>query len=119
MINIHFTRNLIQNNSLLGRDESLKEIPNNDGLLPANAVPPVEFPLTLQSLLVAGNELLPDRTLNTWNKMKSIKLLRFYGEDADTDTENEYSPSSRARRLRIAKKIGISQSQLNFAQLAL
>jgi hypothetical protein len=35
------------------------------------------------------------------------------------ETDNEYSSKSRARRLKVARKLGVSQSQLNFAQLTL
>ena len=82
------------------------------------ALPPL-FPANLMSILVAGNESLPNGENNTWNKSKSITLLRFYGENDDTDNEDENSSSSRARRLRVAKKIGLTQTQLNFSQMTL
>lgn len=103
-----------QKNASAGRDDKLTLVPHINGMLPN-----IEFPSSINSILVAGNETLPDGSRNNWNKMKSIRLLQFYGEDDDTDNESEYSAKSRARRLRLAKAIGISQTQLNFAQLSL
>jgi hypothetical protein len=79
----------------------------------------VDFPASIECLLVAGNEALQSGMMNTWNKTKSIELLQFYGEDDGTDNESEYTSSSRARRIRLAKKIGVTSPQLNFAQLSL
>jgi len=91
-------------------------VPNQQGVYPA----PNDFPHTINELLVAGNESLPNGNVNWWNKKKSSSLLLFYGE-AGTESENddEHSSRSRARRLRLAKKIGITRTQLNFAQLVL
>ena len=52
-------------------------------------------------LLVADNEPLPEHILNTWNKTKSIGLLRFYGEENLTDDEggDENSKKWRTRML--------------------
>lgn len=90
-----------------------------DGQLPSAVYPPVEFPPTLECLLVAGNENLPSGAPNTWNESKSLRLLHFYGEDEDTDTEDDNNDRSRTRRLRLARKIGVTQPQLNFAMLSL
>ena len=87
---------------------------DGDGVLPD-----VEFPQSLEVLLVAGNEALPSGPLNSWNKKKSMALLRFYGEQDDTDNEDENTSRSRHRRLRLARKIGVTQTQLNFGQLTL
>ncbi|KAJ3397780.1 hypothetical protein HDV05_002859 [Chytridiales sp. JEL 0842] len=71
-------------------------------------------------LLVAGNEALPDNTPNSWSKSKSKKLLQAYGEVAEeSDTDDENSSKSRARRLRVARVLGVTQAQLNFATLTL
>ena len=72
-------------------------------------------------LLVAGNENLPNGQPNPWNKVKSRALLQFYGEDDgyESDPNNEYTAKSSARRLRVAKALGITRAQLNFAQLDL
>ena len=107
-------------NTTLGRAELLKEVPRKvDGLTPSEMNPPVEFPTSLEKLLVAGNETLPSGAQNDWNKTKSLRLLNFYGDDDNTDNEDENNSRSRARRLRIARHIGVSQTQLNFAQLSL
>jgi hypothetical protein len=45
-------------------------------------------------------------------------LLRFYGENAETDNEDEYSQSARNRRV-LAQKIGITASQITMAQISL
>jgi hypothetical protein len=106
-----------QENATKGREERLVPVPKADGTLPVN-----EFPPTIMHLLVAGNEKLPNNEVNTWNREKSKQLLVEYGEDAsdsDVDEKTEYSSKSRARRLRLAKKIGVTQAQLNLAQLTL
>ncbi len=100
--------------------EPLTPVPReSDGLLPSAVNPPLAFPPTLECLLVAGNERLPSGAENSWSKSKSLSLLRFYGEEEDTDTEDDNNVRSRNRRLRLARKIGVTQSQLNFAQLTL
>ena len=89
-------------------------------------------------LLVAGNEQLPDGSRNKWNNKKSKSLLNFYGvevDDSDSEPESDEDETkqelrkvkkelkeyktSRQRRLEVAKKIGVSRTQLNFAQLTL
>lgn len=104
-------------NGLLGRDDPLEivrtaggEIPNFD-----------DYPRNLSALLVAGNESLPSGQPNTWNAKKSKKLLCMYdptAEESEGEIE-ELSSRSRNRRLRLAKHLGISRSQLNFAQMTL
>lgn len=114
-------RNQKQNNSLLGRSDVLVEVArDSDGKFPSQNEPvSVAFPPSIECLLVAGNEILPSGAANVWNKQKSIALLQFYGEDENTDTEEENSVNSRPRRLRIARKIGVTRTQLNFAQMDL
>lgn len=73
---------------------------------------------SLECLLVAENETLSNGIVNTWNKKKSIALLRFYGEADDTDNEDETS-SRLTSSLRLAKKLGMQHVQLNFAMLTL
>ncbi len=102
----------------MSRQERLQEVPRvDDGILPSQQN--VAFPATLERLLVSGNESLPSGQQNDWNKNKSIALLQFYGEQDETDTEEEDNSRSLARRLRLARKLGVSQTQLNFAQLTL
>ncbi len=104
-----------QYNSSIGRESDLKRVPKSDGTLPT-----CDYPRSILEILVAGNETLPNGQPNTWNKQKSRVLLEEYDEDAyDTETDDEYSSKSRARRLKVARKLGVSQSQLNFAQLTL
>ncbi len=111
-------RNALHQNSQVSRADPLVPVPNDYGHFPADDG--VEMPPSLNCLLVAGNEYLPDIVGgNPWNKSKSGSLLRFYGDNDETDDEGEFSSKSRARRLRVAKKLGITQAQLNFAQLSL
>eukprot|EP00981_Chlorochromonas_danica_P013176 scaffold5939_cov165-Ochromonas_danica.AAC.5 len=110
-----------QSNSLIGRSDELAEVARGiDGKLPSQNTPQaVEFPPSIECLLAADNEMLPSGAPNKWNKRKSMALLQFYGDDEHTDTEDDNSVSSPARRLRLAKKIGVTRSQLNFAQMHL
>jgi hypothetical protein len=104
-----------ERNSHSGLEDALEWPPRKDGQV-YNA----EEPITINTLLVAGNETLPNGTKNTWNSNKSRAALRFYGDGSGSESEgNEYDEKSRARRLRLARKLGISRAQLNFAQLAL
>ena len=108
----------MQSNSQVSRNDALCEVPNKLGVLPSSEH--VETPPNLCCLLVAGNEMLPEgATRNSWNKTKSLALLRFYGDPEETDNEDEYSQRSRNRRLRVATKLGITKAQMNFAQLSL
>lgn len=96
------------------------EVPREaDGMLPSQANPPLQYPSSLEAFLVAGNESLPSGGVNAWNKERSLALLRFYGEEEHTDTKEENNERSRARRLKLARKLGITNTQLNFAQLSL
>ncbi|KAJ3038750.1 hypothetical protein HDV00_000324 [Rhizophlyctis rosea] len=104
-----------QHNSALGREDEILPVPKADGQMPSVAVPK-----TIMELLVAGNEKLPNGRENSWNKSKSAALLREYGEeDYDTETESEITDHARVRRLKVARRLGITRSQLNFAQLTL
>ncbi len=96
-------------NSVVTHNDSLHPVPNRDGEIPSS------FPASVTSLAVAGNEMLADGSRNVWNKIKSIELLRFYGEEDGTDNDDEQSSSSRRRRLRVAKKVGVSPSQITEA----
>ena len=70
---------------------------------------------------MAGNECLPNGKNNPWSWKKSIRLLREYGQDAGeaSDAEAEDSIGSRFARLKLARVLGISNVQLNYAQLTL
>ena len=109
-----------QRNSLKSGHETLEKIPNREGVFPEENIFPST--LTLNHLLVAGNELIPvTGEVNTWNKSKSIRLLDFYdaGEGYNSETENEYSPTARTSRLRLAKVLGISSLQIQQCSLSL
>lgn len=111
-------RQASQQNSQVSRNEQLLPVPNDQGQYPADCG--VDTPMTLSTLLVAGNESLPDSSVrNNWNRTKSLALLTFYGDAPETDTEDEQSERSRNRRLRVARKLGITKVQLNFAQMSL
>jgi hypothetical protein len=95
----------------------LLQVANRDGVTPAERN--VAYPINIHSLMVSGTEILPDGTPNLWNKRHSIALLRFYGEDDATDNEEEASTSSRNRRLRVARMIGVTNTQINMALLTM
>ena len=105
-----------ERNSSAGRDEPLEWPPNRETGTPYDP----QEPININCLLVAGNEMLPNGQPNSWNRTKSKAALSYYGEGGDSDSEgSEYSATSRARRLRVARVLGISRAQLNFAQLTL
>jgi len=99
------------------RHETLSIVPLSDGTNPT-----CEYPESICNLIVSGSELLPGRDItNNWNKTKSLNLIKQYQPDynSDAESDNEDSSRSRNRRLKVAKLIGITSSQLNFAQLSL
>ena len=99
------------------RHETLSIVPLSDG-----SNPNCEYPESICNLIVSGSELLPGRDItNNWNKTKSFNLIKQYQPDynSDAESDNEDSSRSRNRRLKVAKLIGITSSQLNFAQLSL
>ncbi len=72
----------------------------------------------MDCLFVAGNERLSNGQQNTWNIEKSTMLLKFYGDidaGSDSESENESSERAKAKRLRVARRIGITVPQINFA----
>ena len=101
-------------NAQIGRSEPLVRVPCRSG-----DIPDVEFPPTICHLLVSGNEQLPDGGNNTWNIRKSFALLAAFGDQSDNDTDREDGPTSRRKRLKVAKVLGVTKAQLNFAQLTL
>jgi len=107
-----------QLNSLKGRMDQLEIVPNKEGQLPTAS------PNCVCELIVAGNESLPDtNTRNTWNAKKSKRLLLFYGiqdEESEAEDTDAIKPDlARARRLKVAQAVGVSRTQLNYAQLTL
>jgi hypothetical protein len=107
-------------NSLKSPNEALEIVPNREGNFPdATLFPPT---LTINHLLVAGNERIPATgEVNTWSKSKSVRLLDFYdaGDGYNSETENEYTPTANASRLRLAKVLGVSASQIQQCSLSL
>ncbi len=111
-----------ERNSHAGRDDPL-EWPHHTG----TGKPYDADSISINCLLFAGNETLPNGVQNTWNGVqntwssaKSKAALLYYnieGSESEPD-DNEYSKTPR-RRLRVARVLGISRAQLNFAQLAL
>jgi hypothetical protein len=109
-----------EQNSYAGCDDPLEWPPHTVSGVP-HALEDGES-ISINCLLVAGNEKLPNGKKNTWNSEKSKAALLHYeidGSESDPDDKSEYSEKSRARRLRVARVLGISRAQLNFAQLAL
>jgi len=108
-----------QINSTRSREEPLVKVPFPDGTLPPDA----DYPNSLAHLLVAGNEKLPNGQRNGWDMKKSKYLLKKYnatGALSDSDGgEDEHSQRSRNRRLTLARLLGVTAAQLNFAQLTL
>ena len=107
------------NNSQIGRSETLLRVPLSDGSYPTISGIPVEYPTTISHLLVAGNETLPDGGRNNWNRHKSLALLAAFGDASDDDTDREDGPTSRRYRLKVAKYLGVTKTQLNFSQMTL
>ncbi len=84
-----------ERNSHAGGEDALEWPQRKDGQV-FNA----EEPITINKLLVAGNETLPNGQENTWNRYKSKAALCFYGEGSGAESEgNEYEEKSRDRRL--------------------
>ena len=105
-------------NATCTRDDKLYIVPLRDG-----SDPTCEYPESIGNLIVSDGELLPEKdVVNNWNKTKSLDLIKQYEPDYSSDPEtsdNECSERSRNRRLKVAKLIGITGPQLNFAQLSL
>ena len=105
----------LQSNSTKNRSELLEIVPRLDGENPQ--IVGIDYPPTLNHLLVAGNERTPLGDMNTWSKYKSKALLDFYGADDGYDSESmvENTPTARIRRLKLAKIIGITPQQIQTA----
>ena len=100
-----------QENSFLGANDALIQVPRrSDGLTPGEVA--CDYPRCIGTLVGAGNEALPGG--QAWNSEKSGALLRFYdGDLSDTESDTgENADKSRRRRVRVARRIGITQAQL-------
>ena len=65
--------------------------------------------------MVSESESLLGGQHNNWNAKKSLELIREY--DPGYATDNDDTPDhSRKRRLTLAKLLGVTTMQLNFAQ---
>ena len=95
-------------NATCARDEILVKVPLTDGSFPIS-----DYPQTIANLAVS--ESLPSGQQNNWNAKKSLELIREY--DPGYATDNDDTPDlSRKRRLTLAKLLGVTTMQLNFAQ---
>lgn len=96
--------------------DNLVEVPNDDGRLPSHSV---DYPSSIDELIVSGAESKPSGGKNVWSYAKSKRLLEFYGENAFSGSEDERDeyehPKARTMRLRVAKRIGITIAQINIA----
>ena len=99
-------------NSMVDSGGTIAKVPLISGDLPTS-----EYPRCIYSLLVAGNEKLPDDSPNTWNAVKSLELIREYDPGYETDG-NENAGSARKRRMVLAKHLGITPYQLDKAASA-
>ena len=106
-----------EHNSRLSAMDTLCQVPRDDGQFPRDRG--VEFPQHLAALCVAGNEITAGERhmVHYWNRSKSKALLLFYGEGDETDVDTADASeaalqSSRRRRLRVARKIGVSETQI-------
>lgn len=106
-----------QNNSTKGRDDPLDPVPfPMGGQVFGNG----ERPPTLAHLSISGRENLPNGERNTWNASKSRFLLLTYGEGSESEEEvDENGATARRRRIKVARRIGITTAQLNSAKIIL
>ena len=106
-----------QMNSTKGRDDPLERVPFPIG---AVAYGDGAYPATLAHLSIAGNENLPNDEKNMWNARNSRNLLLTYGEGSESEGEiDEMHPSARRRRIKLARRLGITTAQLNHANIIL
>lgn len=104
-------------NGRKGMTEQLEPVPRvKDGKLEH---PPV-FPATLQHIVVGGSELAPDsRARLQWNIGKSRDLIRFYDDEYESEFEGrDDMESSRQKRLRVARMIGVTSGQMSLVAQA-
>ena len=102
-------------NSMRRARDRLDIVPLSNGTLPNTTV---DYPHSFEELIVAENEMLPLSGLNNpWNSTKSLALIRLYDPAYETDDDSSEA-SARRRRLEVARHIGITGPQLNFAHLS-
>jgi len=117
----------------------LQKIPNRRGDEPDDSI----HPANIAQLVVSGAEKNPDRTTRVvWSRRRSEAFLQFYDEGYTTEAsqssddgdgtlsegemqerqEREASKtvmSARRCRLRVAKYLGVTVAQINYAQTEL
>ncbi len=98
-------------NATLDSDSTVAKVPLMNGGDPLS-----EYPRCIYSLVVAGNEKLPDDSQNTWNAGKSLALIREYDPGYETDGNDSYG-SARKRRMVLATHLGVTPYQLNTAAI--
>ena len=104
-------------NSRKGLTESLERVPR----LRKNVIEiPDQYPRTLQDLVVGGSELAPNtKERSRWNMTKSRELIKFYDDGYISDHEgSDDVQSSREKRLRVARIIGVSANQMGLVAQA-
>ena len=89
-------------NSMCSSSENLVKVPLKNGALPLN-----EYPQTISLLAVPHQS-------NSVTAEKALALIREYEPDYTDDESDQVL--TRKRRVRLAKLLGISATQLNFAQ---
>lgn len=113
----HHIEAMRASNGRKGMTERLEPVPviRHGHLL----TPPV-FPKTLQHLVVGGSELAPDtNTRSMWNIAKSRELIQFYDEGYESEFEGrDDAESSRQKRLRVARLIGVTAGQMSLVAQA-
>lgn len=109
----------LQANGRAGLHDKLMKVPLRDG------TEPDIFPATLGALAVGGSELAAGTgTAANWNRDLSLRLILMYDPNYETEAEalpedaQRVERSSRRRRLRLAKQIGVSPPQLQMALVA-
>ena len=104
-------------NALIGANDPIVIVP-----LPNGDNPKSKYPATIYSLVVADNETLPDGSQNTWNAINSLNLIKEYDPGYETDIMSDNTTvletSSRKRRLKLMKCLGITAYQINIATTA-
>jgi hypothetical protein len=122
-----------QMNTTIGRKDRINKVPNDKGELPGDDM----FPHSIQVLIggqgkkkkqtkrqkkePAQEDVVPNVPSEPepnlrWNAKMSNRLLRFYGQEGSDSESGEETEPSRAKRLMVAKQLGITRSQLNYAQ---
>jgi predicted RNase H-like nuclease (RuvC/YqgF family) len=72
----------------------------------------IAYPIACGDIITAGNEVSGGSSVkNAWSADKSFKLIKFYDEDYESESEGKVT--SRRRRIVLAQHLGFSADQLN------